>query len=205
MKSFNLLIISILALISFKCGNSKEAQALRNLSEVVKNAEKVGEELQKSEAKAAERKKRGDTLAMNYKDLQKYLPKSVKGYELDGEMSGQTTNMQGMSVSVAKAKYKKGDDFLNIELTDYNAAYTLMAGLTMAWSMSIEDDEQVAKGCTIKGHKGFETYKKKDKDANVVLGISDRFFVSANANNQTSTEVVKSALESIDIDGLAKK
>jgi hypothetical protein len=205
MKSINLLIISILAFISFRCGNSQEAQALRNLTEVAKNIEKVGEEMEKSQAKAEERKKRGDTLAMNYKDLQKYLPKSVKGYELDGEMSGQTTNMQGMSVSVAKAKYKKGDDFLNIELTDYNAAYTLMAGLTMAWGMSMENDDEIAKGCTIKGHKGFETFKKKDKDANVVLGISDRFYVSANANNQSSTDLIKSALESIDIDALAKK
>jgi hypothetical protein len=211
----NFLWLTIL-FISFACGGgnkmddkSKNEESSKSKEE---NSPKTGiDQIDKTLAdidKAKEeRKKRGDTLAMNYKDLQKYLPKSPKGYELKGSMKGETLNMTGLSFSKATAEYKKGDDEIEVALFDYNQAFQVFQGLAMIWSMGIseENDERKAGTINYKGHKGWEEFNKKTKDAKILLGINDRFYLEVKAENQKDTDFLKSIIDEMNIADLSSK
>jgi hypothetical protein len=152
--------------------------------------------------------KRGDTLAINYKELQKRLPSAIEGYTASGDPEGQSMQMTGMHYSTAKQNYKKGDETLSVQLMDYNGAAAMFTAATamMGSGMEIEDDNQLMRGVDmgIPGVKAYETLEKKNHKAGLVLGIADRFFVAIEASGQNDTGLVKSAAKSLDIASLAK-
>jgi hypothetical protein len=202
--------IGLVALLT-ACGGGKtektteEANNEDKKEETVENAvEKLANTLEKLKS---ERKTKGDTLAIPYKELQKYLPKEVKGYTLASEMKGQQMNMQGMSFSRAEGTYKKGEERIDISLNDYNQAFGLLQMLTMAWGMGISEENDNSKSgvITLDGHKGWEEYQKNSKEAKVLLAINERFFIEARAENQTDTEFLKSVVQSLDLGELGKK
>lgn len=198
-------------LISCGGGQKEEKKEIKSFQDLAENLENVAKKMEESvtgtSKKQQERRKRGDTLAIDYEELKKYLPESVKGYTLDGEKTGESTNMQGFSLSNVKADYKKGEDELEINLVDYNSAFSMLQLVTAAWGMglSVNNDNEKAGGVKISGDiKGWETFRKKEKSAEVVLAISDRFLLTVKARNQSNTEFVKSVAKSMDINKLAK-
>ncbi|MCU0447110.1 MAG: hypothetical protein MUE85_19620 [Microscillaceae bacterium] len=208
------LAFSLLIIFSACGGGTSEKEGEKTTDEnkkagsVEEAVEEVGGKLTDALNKIkADRKKKGDTLAIPYKELQKYLPKELKGYTLAGEMKGQQMNMQGMSFSRAEASYQKGDDRLDVSLNDYNQAFGLLQMLTMAWSMGISEENDNGKSgvITLAGHKGWEEYSKSGKEAKVLLAINERFFIEARAENQSDTEFLKSVVQSIDLKELEKK
>ncbi len=146
--------------------------------------------------------------AMNYADLQNYLPSSISGY-VAGEPGGASMNMQGMSFSSADIEFTNSDDgFVRITLIDYSAAFGMYQAATALWTtgMSFEDDESMVQSVQWSDNiVGWEEYRKIDKEANLALGIGDRFFLSIEANNQSSMEFVKNVAKDMDLDGLASQ
>ncbi|MCY7352726.1 MAG: hypothetical protein LH606_19050 [Cytophagaceae bacterium] len=184
------------------CEGIQKAKEAANAVSVAKNyAMNLGEGQKKME----ERRAKGDTLALPYADLQKYLPASVGGYEKDGEPEGQTMNMPGASYSVAAQNYKKGEQTLKISITDYNGAQALygMATAMMSSGFSSENADEKIGGIDLGVGKGWEDIKKKDKTASVVVGLSDRFFVQAEASNQENADFVKDVVKSMELSKLA--
>ncbi len=205
----NLFIISVAPLF-FGCG-SKELQDAKNAYEVISKSPEIAKNLEENMNKAAkkreERKKKGDTLAINYKKLQEYLPSKIEGYEKDGEMKGESTSMQGLSISQAECNFKKGENKFKIAIADYNGAYEMYGGLTAMWStgINIEDDEKKIEPFTLtEDAKGLQTTKKKEKEIEIVFGIGERFFVTVRATGTDDIAFVKSVLKTMDIDALAK-
>lgn len=145
---------------------------------------------------------------MNYTDLQGYLPTSIDGYEA-GEPGGSTMNMQGMSFSSADIEFTNSNgDNIRITLLDYSGAVSMYQAATAMWSagMSFEDDESIAQ--SVKWDEnimGWEEYRKKDKEANLSLGIGDRFFLSIQADNQNNIDFVKNIAESMSLSELSTK
>src|ERR1019366_3488348 len=94
----------------------------------------MGKEMKKgneaAQAKLKERRAKGDTLAIPYADLMKYLPASIDGYKA-GEPDGNSINMPGASYSTANVNFKndKGDN-IKVTLVDYNAAYAMYSSVT---------------------------------------------------------------------------
>lgn len=179
--------------------------AISNLTEAAENIEKS---VELSEKKREERIKKGDTLAMNYKELQVYLPAEISGYTKEGEPTGSTMNMTGMSYSVGEQTYSNGDNYIKVNIMDYNGAYGMYAGAVAIYGagFSMEDDEQKMQGIDLgmEDVKGWEVLMKKENRASLVVGIGERFLVSIEANNQKDTEKVKSVVKSLQLDKLAK-
>ena len=191
----------------------QQAQDAKNAYSAVVTTTKAAKEMangmEAAQAKQATRRQHGDTLAINYKELQKYLPASAAGYATDGSPEGQSMNMGGMHLSTAEQKYKKGDQTLKVSLVDYNSAAPLFMAATamMNGGLEMEDDNQLTRGLNLgqADVKGLETLDKKEHKATVVLGIGDRFLASVEATGQTDTELVKSVAKNLDLSGLAKK
>jgi len=212
MKYIFLLIgAGMMVFLSSSCGSSSKdsSEEVELDSNPLTALAKIGEEVQKkmetSEEKLAERRERGDTLALNYKELQKYLPESMEGYERS-DPEGQSMTMQGMSYSMASVDFNNDNgDYVRITLVDYNSAYNLYSMTSTMWAtgISIEDDEQKANGVKLdNGITGWEVYRKIDRESSVMLGLGYRFILTVEATNQESTEFVKSVVKSMDMDKL---
>ena len=80
-----------------------------SVTDLPKVAEKMTEGVKQAQDRWAERKAKGDTLAMPYKDLQAYLP-DVSGYTKEGGPKGSQVNMPGMgSWSQTDQAYTNGE------------------------------------------------------------------------------------------------
>ncbi|MCH8318582.1 MAG: hypothetical protein IIA88_08810 [Bacteroidetes bacterium] len=211
MKTSKSVLLLAFPFLLFSCGEKvKEAKQayniLSNLQETAQNMEKTVEEAEK---KRQERIAKGDTLAMHYKDLQKYLPENVSGYSAEGDPAGTSMNMSGMSYSMCEQTFvNDAGDQVKIALMDYNGAYQLYQGVLAVYSMSIsiETDEEKMQSIQLSNEdiKGWEVLKKKDKKASVFFGISGRFYLSIEADNQEDTELIKSIAEDMDLKELSK-
>lgn len=191
------------------CGQVEEARHSYNtIASSAKAAKNIGAALEAAEQKRAVRVERGDTVSLNYKDLQRYLPGSIDGFLPVGKPEGESINMGGISYSTCEQTYEKGNQHLKVQLVDYNGANALYAGATamMSAGFSQENDEELMRGCDlgVANVKGWETLQKKDHKASVALGVGDRFFVAVESDNQQDTEFVKQVARNMDLQALAK-
>lgn len=188
-----------------KADEVKEDEKADNPLEALENYAEESQQAQNdAEKKIAERKAKGDTLAMPYEDLMKYLPEEIDGYK-KGEPDGASINMPGSSYSTANADYTndKGES-VKITIVDYNQAYAMYSGLTAMWAFSVDTPEEKSQGVKIDDKvAGWEQFRKKSGDAVITLGVGYRFWVQVEADNQKDTEWVKTVAKSIDLDKLA--
>lgn len=190
----------------------EQAQQAKNAYSAVSSMAKAGKtveaDLKTSELRQTERIKRGDTLAINYKELKKRLPAAIAGFAADGEAEGQSMQMSGLHYSTAKQKYRKGDETLTITLMDYNGAAPMFMAATMMMNtgLEMENDEQIMRGTDLglTDVKAYETLGKKNHNASLMSSVADRFFVTVEATGQQDTELVKTAAKSLNLEELAK-
>jgi hypothetical protein len=212
MKIFLSTILCVFILLFMGCG--EKAQEMKNAMEIIKNAPNMADKAQKGMDRAKQlredRIKRGDTLAMNFKKLQEYLPKSLDGYKAE-EPSGESSAFGSYSFSRAGIRFVKdksdgSQDYVEIELLDYNQAAELYAGLTF-WSagISVENKDGWEKTFDTKIEWGFgyEKYHKPNNSAEVSYALGYRFLLSVKANNQSNTDFVRRTAESLKLKELA--
>lgn len=207
------LLLSSFILLS--CGLGKNKTTIKtkdgevSISDLKNAGEQIQEAVDEAQKKREERRAKGDTLAINYKELQKYLP-SPSGYEKDGEPSGESVNMPGLgSWSKAEQRYKSGEKELTVELMDYNQSelgYTAAAGM---FGMNIQVENDSEKSGTfetgITGVKGYEQVYKKDNRADVTYTIANRFILTLHLNGSNDVEALKSIAKSMSLSELASK
>jgi hypothetical protein len=210
-----IILYTVVLLFSIACGNKNETEiedintplgaisALSNISKMSKNVEK---NMNIAETKLKERRERGDTLAMHYEKLIQHLPTEISGYNRK-EPTGSSVNMAGMSYSNAEVRYEnENGNFIKITLIDYNQAYGVYQSATAMWAlgMSIDSPEEKSNGIKINEEvAGWETFKKKSKNAALTLGIGYRFWLNIEANNQENTDFVKEVAKKVDMDKLS--
>jgi hypothetical protein len=215
MKNFIALFFLCCAFCLFSCGgNSQEehdAESYDNATEAYdNNPEATSDQYSEAETAAqkrnAERRAKGDTLAIHYKELQKFLPAEIKGFTREGDMEGGSINMEDMSYSTASQRYRKGDADLTITLMDYNNAVDMYEGLSNAWAtgMSYEDDNQKTNGVSLVNNKvkGVEVFHKRDQRCELMAGISSRFYLQIAVRNADSPSLCKEIAEGLDLRAL---
>ena len=217
MKTFTGLFIILFIIGITACGKkSDEQQAIENTMDIAKNAPEMVKKMETVQEKAQkiwkERKERGDTLAINFRELQKYLPTEIPGYTAE-KPEGETMNMMGISYSEASIKFvKKTEDGnqerIKITILDYNSATSIFftAAAWMATNYSVENSDGYSKTFDpgIEDCYGFEEYKIKQKTASITVAVGYRFIITIEANNQSGTDKLKEMLKLIDLKKLVK-
>ena len=142
---------------------------------------------------------------IHHNDLEKFLPKSIEGYDME-DPEGTVLNMQGFSVMSATAEYTRADeDYIRVSILDYNAAPSVYKTQTAMWGkgITIDSDDEYAKSFSFNNDvKGWESFEKINKKANVVLGIGNRLLISVEANNQLDAEKSKDVLALVNLKSL---
>jgi hypothetical protein len=135
--------------------------------------------------------------SIHYKDLEKFLPSVIEGYEKE-DPEGTSLNMAGFSVASASAEYTGPDgNYIRVSILDYNAAPSVYKTETAMWGkgITIDSDDEYAKSFSLNNElNGWESFQKINKKANVVVGIGNRLLISVQANNQLDAEKSKDIL-----------
>ncbi len=202
------------SLLSCGLGRNKDAVIKTKDGELtIQDLKHAGEQMQdamqEAEKKKQERKQRGDTLAMNYKDLQNFLP-DVAGYEKKGNASGESVSMPGFgSFSKAEQSYESGEKSIEIELMDYNQSAFGFTAATAMFGMNIQMENDREKSGSfetgISGVKGYERISKTDDDAEVTYAIADRFLLTIKSRGSNDAEVLKNIAKGMKLSELASK
>jgi hypothetical protein len=214
MRKLSLLSILVAFALFVSCG--EKAEEFKQVMEAIENAPEIVEQMEESVNRAEEireeRAERGDTLAMNFRELIKFLPTEVSGYEAS-KPKGESINMGGMSFSNAEIKYtKKAEDgtesVIRLSLIDYNSAFIMYQGVTALWAagFSVDNSEMTQKGYDpgIEDAMGFETFYYEKNKAEIQMGVGYRFFIDASATNVESVDILKDIVMELPIEKLAK-
>lgn len=205
------LVIPFLLFIMACGGRDKGVEKNEDLSvtDLPEVAKKMGEEVKQAQDRWAERKAKGDTVAMPYKDLQSYLP-DVSGYTKDGGPKGSQVNMPGMgSWSQTEQAYANGDKRIKIQIVDYNASQMAFSGVTAMYKMgySMEDDNEKSGTIDIgiKDVAAYETIYKNDKRSKLVLIVADRFMIELENEGSEDSALPRSVAKNMKLSELASK
>ena len=211
MNSFSLRLGAAVCAGFVLAGCQQAQEAKNSYSAIVASTQAVkemGKNLDAAQERQKQRRERGDTLAIGYKELQKYLPASPAGYAPSGTPEGENMNMPQAHFSSASQQYLLGDKTLKVALVDYNAAAPLFMASTamMNSGLSMEDDSQLLRGVDLglPNTKGIETLDKKDHKATVVLGVADRFLVTVEASGQDDIKMVEDVAKNLNLKEMAK-
>lgn len=209
----NNLFISFCCLLSvsiMSCSgkDGKKVTDLHSVSNLKDYADKINEGTEVANARRAQRVKRGDTMAMPYKDLQAFLP-DVNGYIKKGGPSGSQSNSPMGSFSKAEQKFISGVNTVTISIVDYNSAHQAFMGLTAVYGMgfSFEDDnkKQAPVDLGKEGIAAYETIYKDGKRGDLIMIVADRFIININAKGEASEDFLKSIATDMEIKELAKR
>ena len=142
---------------------------------------------------------------IHYKDLEKFLPKSIEGYNMEAP-EGTALKMAGFSVSSATAEYTMANGgYIRVSILDYNAAPSVFKTQTAMWGkgITIDSSDEYAKSFNLNNSlNGWESFEKINKKAIVVVGIGNRILITIEANNQSDAEKAKDILAFMNLKSL---
>ncbi|WP_448518256.1 hypothetical protein [Rhodoflexus sp.] len=215
------IVVLALAATIFSCGGSKsegkmeegEKVGITNALDKIQDMANAVEQSQKNaEQKLQERIRRGDTLAIPYAELARFIPDAIDDFKSEtSELRGETTTTAGMSVSTVRKKLVNGDSYISFELTDYNsganaAAQGALAMFSMAAEISMENNEMKQVGFKQGSEiKGSITLQKNRQIAELAAVIAGRFLVKVEANNQTDIEGIKDYFQRLSLNELSAR
>lgn len=211
MKKFSIFLVFGACLLLAGCG--EKMKEIKHAGEIIQKAPEAADKMddlqQKAETRLAERRKVGDTLAVHFTKLQEFLPKNVSDYTLETPQ-GATTGMGGFSFSSAEYNFTKdnGESRIRISIVDYNASYATWAGFA-SWAilgLKTENQDGWIKTFPVKINDiyALEEYSRNSKIAKATYAVGYRFLLTIEANNQISTNFVKSIANRMNLLELAK-
>jgi hypothetical protein len=193
------------------CGGrikTKDGEVI-SVPDAAKAAKEITKAAENAKSRWEERKAKGDTLAMPYKDLEAFLPE-ISGYTKNGGPKGSSMNMPGMgSWSQTEQRYENGEKRIKVEIMDYNASQSGWTFITAAYRMgfSSEDDNKKTGPVDLgmSNVNGYETVYKQRQDAELVLVAGDRFLVKLNSDGSNDIDLLKSVAKDIINSGMSSK
>lgn len=197
MRNFIIPAVLLASIISSCGGNKIEVKDGEvGVADALQAAKAISEGVTEANDRWEERKKKGDTTAIAYKDLEAFLPE-ISGYTKDGGPKGNQTNMPGLgSWSQTEQRYINGEKSINISIADYNSSQMAFASATALYKLNISsEDDDKKQGSVDLGMKdvaGYETVYKQNQEANLAVIAGDRFYISIESDGSNDIDQLKS-------------
>jgi hypothetical protein len=138
-----------------------------------------------------------------HETLKPFLP-TLPGWTR-GEISGETTNAMGISISRVEANYEKGAANLSFEIMDSSLNQSITMPFQMAAKMGIVEQtaDGSTKGLMFSGFPAIETWSPSSKNGELGVLVGGRFLVKVSGNSVTDIDVIRSAVNAVDLKKLA--
>ncbi|TLV00520.1 hypothetical protein [Dyadobacter luticola] len=196
---FACLLSSVLLFSS--CGNKeKEQEEAEQEEEKAKEDDSPADALQAFADKAKAIGDRETVDPVDFRKLKELLPEKLSGLDRT-EATGEKSGAMGFTVSTAQAKYKSGEESIDVEIVDTGGIAGVSTMALAAWSMAEIDKETTSgyeKTTKIEGYKAFEKYNNDSKSGEVNVLVGDRYLVNVEGNNIT-VDQMKDILKEIDL------
>ena len=140
---------------------------------------------------------------VEFEKLIPFLPE-LPGYTKSKPRGEQQTAV--VKMSKADARYEKGDNSsIHIEIVDSAFNQLILAPVSMMMAMGYEErsSDGYTKAVTIAGSPAFEKWQNDGKDGEINVVVANRFIVSVKGNNVENIDVVRKAVQAIDLTKLA--
>ncbi len=123
-----------------------------------------------------------------------------------GEPDGEVMTA-GLTMSVARVRYEKGDLSLAMEITDTLSDPQLMgpvmSGIQAAGAGKRKTETGWARAVTIGGFPGAEVWDDESTAADVMVIVNGRFVVRARVSDVKDTSAARMAVEAVDLKAVA--
>jgi hypothetical protein len=133
-----------------------------------------------------------DADVVDFKKLLPLLPEAPAGWTAD-KPEGDTTEASGFKMTSVHRDYTKGEGdnvpSVTVSILDASANQEYIGAITGTWSMKSETTEGYAKGVTIDGNAGFETYENEGKHGTLWTIIGKRFLLEIETRNADAKEL----------------
>ena len=140
--------------------------------------------------------------AVDYEKLKGLIPE-IAGWTRSAPRGEQVT--APFKMSKAEARYEKGGSSIKLEIADSSFNQLILAPLSMFMAMGFEEksDDGYTKATKISGLPGFEKWQHAGKDGEVTVVVANRFIVNADGNNVENIDIVRKAVQAVDLSKLA--
>lgn len=139
------------------------------------------------------------------KELEDYLP-YLDNLEANGKPKVARGEMNGSKFVQVTQAYKLDKGTASITIIDYgnNSKMYAMAAAVLRYSTDNEEGGTLTEAYNASDPDlvGRTTYNSNKYEASALLGVANRFFISAQATNQNSSDLVKDLLDNIDLDAM---
>ena len=139
------------------------------------------------------------------KDLEDFLP-YLDNLETSGNPKVERGEMNGSKFVQVTQAYKSEKGTASITIIDYgnNSKMYAMAAAVLRYSADSQDGSTLTEAYNASDPDlvGRTTYNSNKREASALLGVANRFFISAQATNQKSADLVKDLLDNIDLDAM---
>jgi hypothetical protein len=150
---------------------------------------------------------RAEQATVNFKDLQKFLPTAdIPGFT-KGKPGGQTSSMMGMSTSEATLTYHKGDESIEVKISDMAGIPFASMGAAMMGATEFENQTEngYEKSIKIQGFGGTEKVETgEDKSAEINLFVAKRFMIELHGHGIGDAALLRKIIEGMNLTDLAK-
>lgn len=147
---------------------------------------------------------KGGGKPVDYELLKTVIPE-VGGWTR-GDVKGEQQSAMGVTVARARASFRKDDSRIELVVTDTAFSQLLLGPVSMMLAAGFEErtDDGYKKAVQIKSYPGYEDWNRKSKRGEVGAIVGNRFMVQATGHDVDSIQVVRQALESVDLTKLAQ-
>lgn len=190
------IIAGLTMLAATGCGKKHDnaVDAMTAMATAATAAPKIEQGMKEAEQFQKDRIARGDTLAMPYAELQKFLPSSVSGYTAREEPAGSQQAMPGFSMSQASQTWVATPNptgmapEVEVTVVDFGGTqqgYAMMAApMLMGFSQEDAHRRVGAISIDVPNTGAWQEFDKDSKDAKVTAVARYRFLITVDARNK---------------------
>jgi hypothetical protein len=145
------------------------------------------------------------TTLLSERELDAFLPVSVKGYNQSGQSKGKVMKVGTLRYSLAERTFTRGAMKIKILLFDYAEASIMYTQATKKFETFTpqESDSLVLKPIESENGVGWENYSSRNTSTQILLGINNRFYLTLEGENVSISEL-KMVLEMIPVERFPK-
>ena len=204
----------IVLILAAACGKSEQQkqteEAAKKLEaatkQVARGAEPAANEVAKGLPVVAQGLQAGTNANVQVVDkdrLKTFVP-DLTGWER-GDVKGEQQSMMGLATSSVDTHYMKGEARLDLDITDTSFSQMLIGPLTMFLNRGFEEktDEGFKRSTTISGQPAVEEWNTSTKRGEVSALVSGRYIVSATGHGVDNLDIVRKAVEAVNLGKLA--
>jgi hypothetical protein len=128
---------------------------------------------------------------LSSREISKLIPLKIKGYHLKGESKSTQVKVGTLTYALCERSFAHGDKTVKILLFDYADAAIMYDQAIRKWHQmqQIETDTSVFRPFARPGVSGWESYTDSGNQAQLVLGVNNRFFLTLTGENIAPDEL----------------